>query len=267
VNGRDILVEIVTHKRAELAARKAALPYAEMQRRAQAAPPPLGFHAAIRRALAKGKPAVIAEIKRASPSRGVIRADFDPARIAESYARAGAACLSVLTDAKFFGGDDAHVAAAKRAAGLPVLRKDFTLDPYQVFEARLVGADCVLLIVAALTDAALRELADAAAEAGLDVLVEVHDRLELERALVLRTPLIGINNRDLRTFEANLDTTLGLLPEVFPDRTIVTESGINTAEDVARMRRHEVNAFLIGETLLRAADPGAKLRELFGDAL
>jgi indole-3-glycerol phosphate synthase len=262
--GPDILREILAHKREEVAARKAAAPLPELKRRASASAAPLGFHAAIRRVLESGRPAVIAEIKRASPSRGVIREDFDPARIAESYAHAGAACLSVLTDAKFFGGADEHVAAAKSAARLPVLRKDFTIDPWQVFEARALGADCVLLIVAALTDAALRELADAAAEAGLDVLVEVHDRLELERALVLRTPLIGINNRDLRTFATSLDTTLKLLPDVFPDRTVVTESGIATAEDVALRRRHDVNAFLVGETLLRAGDPGAKLRELFG---
>ncbi|HEY7841384.1 MAG TPA: indole-3-glycerol phosphate synthase TrpC [Gammaproteobacteria bacterium] len=261
--GSDILREILAHKREELAARMAATPLPEIRERASASAAPLGFHAAIRRALDAGRPAVIAEIKRASPSRGVIREDFDPARIAESYAHAGATCLSVLTDSKYFGGADEHVAAAKGAAKLPVLRKDFTIDPWQVFEARAIGADCVLLIVAALTDAALRELVDAAAEAGLDVLVEVHDRLELERALVLRTPLIGINNRDLRTFETSLDTTLKLLPDVFPDRTVVTESGIAAAGDVALMRRHDVNAFLVGETLLRAADPGAKLRELF----
>jgi indole-3-glycerol phosphate synthase len=264
MNGRDILGEIIAHKRVELAARKAALPHPEMQRRALAAPAPLGFLGAIRAAIETGRPAVIAEIKRASPSRGVIRADFDPQRLAESYAGAGATCLSVLTDGKYFGGADEHVALAKQASGLPVLRKDFALDPYQVFEARAIGADCVLLIVAALNDAELRGLADAAAEAGLDVLVEVHNRLELERALVLRTPLIGINNRDLHTFETRLDTTLSLLPDMFPDRTVVAESGIHTAEDVRLLRRHEVNAFLVGEALLRAADPGAKLRELFG---
>ena len=264
MNRPDILREILAHKAGEVAARKAALPFPEMKRRALESPLPTGFHAALRRVLEAGRPAVIAEIKKASPSRGVIRADFDPRAIAESYARAGAACLSVLTDSRYFGGSDEHVATAKQAAGLPVLRKDFTVDPYQVFEARAIGADCVLLNVAALTDGALRELADAAAEAGLDVLVEVHDRLELERALVLRTPLIGINNRDLHTFETSLDTTLKLLPDMFPDRTVVTESGIGTAEDVRMLRRHDVNVFLVGETLLRAVDPGAKLRELFG---
>jgi len=262
--GPDILREILAHKREEVAARKRALPIAEMKQRALSSPPPLGFRAAIGRAIEAGRPAVIAEIKRASPSRGVIRQDFDPRRLAESYLRGGATCLSVLTDSKFFGGADEHVAAAKQAAKLPVLRKDFTIDPYQVFEARAIGADCILLIVAALDDAALRELADAAMEAELDVLVEVHDRLELERALMLRTPLIGINNRDLHTFQTSLDTTLKLLIDVFPDRTVVTESGIGTAEDVVLMRARDVNAFLIGETLLRAADPGAKLRELFG---
>ena len=261
--GPDILREILAHKREEVAARKLALPLAELKRRALASTAPQGFHAAIRRALAAGRAAVIAEIKRVSPSRGVIRQDFDPRRLAESYADGGATCLSVLTDSKFFGGSDEYIAVTKQAAGLPVLRKDFIIDPYQVFEARAIGADCVLLIAAALDDGALRELAAAAAEAELDVLVEVHDRLELERALMLRTPLIGINNRDLHTFETSLETTLKLLPDVFPDRTVVTESGIATAEDVRLLRRHDVNVFLIGETLLRAADPGAKLRELF----
>jgi indole-3-glycerol phosphate synthase len=260
----DILAEILANKRQELSRRTAAVPLPEMRRRARAAPAPLGFHRAIRRAIEAGRPAVIAEIKKASPSRGVIRADFDPREIARSYADAGATCLSVLTDEKYFQGRDEYVAAAKEAAGLPVLRKDFTLDAYQVYEARAIGADCVLLIAAALADGALRELAAVAAELELDALVEVHDREELERALALRTPLIGINNRDLRTFETRLETTLGLLADMLPDRTVVTESGINSAEEVRRLRRHDVNAFLIGETLMRSADPGAKLRELFG---
>jgi indole-3-glycerol phosphate synthase len=260
----DILAEILANKRRELARRMTAVPIADMRRRARAAPAPLAFHRAIRRAIEAGRPAVIAEIKKASPSRGVIRADFDPREIARSYADAGAACLSVLTDEKYFQGRDEYVAVAKEAAGLPVLRKDFTLDAYQVYEARAIGADCVLLIAAALPDGVLRELAAVAGDLELDALVEVHDREELERALALRTPLIGINNRDLRTFETRLDTTLGLLADMPPDRTVVTESGIDTAEDVRLMRRHDVNAFLVGETLMRSADPGAKLRELFG---
>lgn len=259
----DILERILSRKREEIAARKARTPMAEMQRRALAAPPPAGFYAATRRAVDAGGPAVIAELKKASPSRGVIREYYDPKSLAESCRRGGATCLSVLTDEQFFQGRDEHLIEARQASGLPVLRKDFTLDPWQVWEARALGADCILLIVAALADPVLRELASTADEAGLDVLVEVHDRVELERALMLRTPLIGINNRDLRTFRTDLQVTLGLLSDVFPDRTVVTESGINARDDVALMRRRGVNAFLIGETLMRAPDPGEKLRELF----
>ncbi|MBI2993901.1 MAG: indole-3-glycerol phosphate synthase TrpC [Gammaproteobacteria bacterium] len=259
----DILERILVRKREEVAERKAATPFAEMKRRALSAPAPAGFFAAVRREIEAGRPAVIAELKKASPSRGLIRPDYDPRRLAESCCQGGATCLSVLTDEPFFEGRDQDLVEAKRAAGLPVLRKDFTLDPWQVYEARALGADCVLLIVTALSDPALRELATAAADAGVDVLVEVHDRTELERALMLRTPLIGMNNRDLRTFETDLNNTLNLLVDVFPDRTVVTESGIRSREDVALMRRHGVNAFLVGETLMRAPDPGAKLRELF----
>lgn len=261
--GADILAEILAHKRGEIAVRRQAVPLAAMQARAAAMPPPRGFLAALRRSIDAGRPAVIAEIKRASPSRGVIRADFEPLQIAQSYARHGATCLSVLTDEKYFGGSDAFLSLIRQSCDLPLLRKDFTLDPYQVYEARALGADCVLLIVAALDDTALRELAATAATLALDILVEVHDREELERALALRTPLIGVNNRNLRTFETRLETTLELLVDMLPDRTVVTESGIHDAADVRRMREHGVNAFLVGETLMRAPDPGVKLRELF----
>jgi indole-3-glycerol phosphate synthase len=264
VNARsDILERILSHKTAELAGRRALVSDDEIRRRALSASAPAGFMAALRRTIDAGRPAVIAEIKKASPSQGVIRADFDPAAIACSYRDGGACCLSVLTDEQFFQGHDDYVATAKQASGLPVLRKDFIVDAYQVHEARAIGADCILLIVAALDDSQLRELAALAAELGLDVLIEVHDRIELERALALRTPLIGINNRDLRSFETSLDVTLKLLPDMFPDRIVVTESGIHTRDEVELMRRHGVNVFLVGESLMRAPDPGARLRDLF----
>ena len=216
----------------------------------------------MRTAIENGRPAVIAEIKKASPSKGVIRPDFDPAGLAQTYAEAGAVCLSVLTDEKFFQGADTHLQQAREATRLPVLRKDFIIDPYQVYEARAIGADCILLIVAALDDVLMQELAALAAANGLDVLVEVHNREELERALLLRTPLTGINNRNLHTFETSLQTTLDLLADMFPDRTVVTESGIHSRAHVDLMRDHDVHAFLIGEALLRADDPGAALRAL-----
>jgi len=259
----DILDRILAHKTAELAGRRVRVSDEAIRRRASAAPAPAGFVAALRRVIDSGRPAVIAEIKKASPSQGVIRADFDVGEIAGSYRDGGATCLSVLTDEQFFQGHDDFVRAAKQASGLPVLRKDFTVDAYQVHEARAIGADCILLIVAALDDTRLHALAALAVGLGLDVLVEVHDRTELERALALRTPLVGINNRDLRTFEISLQVTLGLLPDMFPDRIVVTESGIHTREDVELMRRHGVNVFLVGESLMRAPDPGARLRELF----
>jgi indole-3-glycerol phosphate synthase len=259
----DILQRILAHKAEEVAARKARAPQHELEQRARDMPPAAGFHAALVRRLEAGAPAVIAEIKKASPSRGIIREDFDPVRIAAAYAANGATCLSVLTDERFFQGHDEFLPAAKAEAGLPVLRKDFTVDPYQVFEARALGADCILLIAAALDDRMMRELAATAMGVGIDVLVEVHDREELERALMLRTPLIGINNRNLRTFETRLDVTLGLVGDVYPDRVVVTESGISSRADVELMRRHDVNCFLVGEVLMRAPDPGAKLRELF----
>ena len=259
----DILNKILRRKAEEVAARRAQVPLAELARRIEAAAAPRGFVAAIERRIAGGQAAVIAEIKKASPSKGLLRADFRPAEIAQSYARAGAACLSVLTDIDFFQGADEYLRAARAACALPVLRKDFTVDPYQVHEARALGADAILLIVAALDDAVLGELAGLAGSLGLDVLVEVHDATELERALRLGTTLIGINNRNLRTFETRLETTLDLLARIPADRIVVTESGIHTPADVARMRAAGVHAFLVGEAFMRAPDPGARLAELF----
>jgi len=218
----------------------------------------------LRAAVDAGRPAVIAEIKKASPSAGVIRPHFEPAAIARSYEAGGAACLSVLTDREFFQGGDEYLREARAACRLPVLRKDFIVDEYQVYEARAIEADCILLIVAALGDAQLRELAGLAAHLEMDVLVEVHDEEELDRALALDTPLIGVNNRDLRTFRTRLDTTLRLKARVPEDRLVVTESGIHTREDVARMRANGVHAFQVGEAFMRAPDPGQKLAELFG---
>ena len=256
----DILKKIIEHKRQEVAARKDQLPLKKLEKEIKSCGPARGFHLALQRMMAAGRPAVIAEIKQASPSKGVIRRDYDPAAIAAAYEQSGAACLSVLTDTAFFQGADEHLRAARAACRLPVLRKDFMIDAWQIHESRCLGADCILLIIAALTDASLRELATGL---GMDVLLEVHDREELERALALRLPLIGINNRDLRTFTTDLNTTIGLMPDVYPDRTVVTESGIHTRDDVALMRRHNVNCFLVGEAFMSAPDPGAKLRELF----
>src|SRR4051812_30036542 len=210
-----------------------------------------------------GKAAGIAEIKRASPSKGVMREQFDPAEIAKSYAAGGAACLSVLTDREFFQGAPEHLAAARAACGLPALRKDFIFDPYQVLEARAMGADCILLIAACLSAAEMKTLEDAALDLGMAVLVEVHDAAELEAALTLRTPLVGVNNRDLRTFETRIETTLGLLEGMPADRIVITESGIASPADVARLRSRGVNAFLVGEAFMRALDPGGALRALF----
>ena len=234
-----------------------------MEKQAYEADQCRGFYKAIIVQIEQGYPAVIAELKKASPSKGVIRKDFNPAEIAKSYARAGATCLSVLTDVDFFQGSDEYLQQAKAACDLPVLRKDFIIDPYQVYESRVIGADCILLIVAAMDDDSLRLLADTAANLEMDVLVEVHNREELERAMMLRTPLIGINNRDLHTFDTTLETTLGLLVDIMNDRTIITESGINSREDIQLMRKHDVNAFLVGEAFMAVEDPGAKLKELF----
>jgi len=259
----NILHRIITRKHEEIAARQSSTPLAELHARAKDAPPARGFAAAIEARINSGQPAVIAEIKQASPSKGIIRAEFDPPAIAQSYAKHGAACLSVLTDMDFFKGSDSDLQRARAACALPVLRKDFTIDPYQVFEARTLGADCILLIVAALSDAQLSELAGLAQEIGLDVLIEVHDADELARALPVPAPLIGINNRDLRSFNTTLDTTLNLRDQVPPDRRLVTESGIHTAQDVARMRAAGIGAFLVGEAFLRDPEPGAALRRLF----
>lgn len=261
--GTGILEQIVAHKQHEVALHARREPRDDLERRAGTAPPPRGFLAALQARLAAGHSAIIAECKRASPSRGLIRRDYDPATLARGFESAGAACLSVLTDARYFQGEPAHLQAARAATALPVLRKDFIVDPYQVWEARAMGADCVLLIVACLDDARLLELSALAASLGMDVLVEVHDRTELERALLLRTPLIGINNRDLRSFETDIQTTIRLLPDVLYDRTVVTESGIHCPEDVATLRRAGVNAFLVGESFMSAPDPAARLAELF----
>jgi len=259
----DILKTILARKAEEIRDRSARVSLRELSARVDDAPPVRGFVAAIEAKIAAGQAGVIAEVKKASPSKGVMRPDFRPAEIARSYEAGGAACLSVLTDVDFFQGADAYLQEARSACSLPVLRKDFTIDPYQVYEARVLGADCILLIVAALGDAALVELSELAAELGMDVLVEVHDGEELERALATPARLIGINNRNLRTFATTLDTTLELRSRVPAQRLLVTESGIVTREDVARMRGADVHAFLVGETFMRAEDPGAELRRLF----
>ncbi|WCE05213.1 indole-3-glycerol phosphate synthase TrpC [Pseudoxanthomonas sp. JBR18] len=259
----DILDTILARKREEIAARSAAVPLAELIARAAEASPVRGFADALRRSIAAGDAAVIAEVKKASPSKGVIRPDFHPAEIAVSYEFGGASCLSVLTDVDFFQGADAYLQQAREACTLPVLRKDFTIDPYQVYEARALGADCILLIVAALDDVQLVGLADLAMQLGMDVLVEVHDIDELERALQVPAPLLGINNRNLRTFQTSLQTTLEMKDAVPRDRVLVTESGIATPADVALMRGQGVHGFLVGETFMRAPEPGEALRELF----
>jgi indole-3-glycerol phosphate synthase len=262
----DVLQRILAVKAEELARAKAAKPLAAVRDEARLAAPARDFVGALRAKVAAGRPAVIAEVKKASPSRGVLREQFDPAAIAASYERHGAACLSVLTDEQFFQGALDHLKQARAACALPVLRKDFTIDPYQVFEARAAGADCILLIAAALEDSRMRDLETVAGEAGLAVLVEVHDAAEMERALKLRTPLLGVNNRNLRTFETKLETTLGLVDRVPTDRIIITESGILAREDVKRMRSGKVGCFLVGEAFMRAADPGAELGRLFPEA-
>ncbi|HXF67716.1 MAG TPA: indole-3-glycerol phosphate synthase TrpC [Burkholderiales bacterium] len=259
----DVLERILAVKAEELERAKAAKPLAAVRREAEAAAPARDFVGALRAAIAAGRPAVIAEIKKASPSRGLLRADFDPAAIAASYERHGAACLSVLTDERFFQGALAHLGQARTACALPVLRKDFVVDAYQVYEARAAGADCVLLIAAALEPPRLRELESVAHALGMAVLVEAHDAAELERAAALETPLVGINNRDLRTFETRLETTLELLARVPAGRIVVTESGILGPGDVGRLRAAGVGCFLVGEALMRAPDPGAELARLF----
>jgi len=254
----------MTAKAEEVIAAQVARPFERLDREARAAAAPRAFADAIRSRIARNRPAIIAEIKRASPSKGVLRAQFDPPSIAASYERAGATCLSILTDRPFFQGAPEHLVAARAACSLPVLRKEFIIDEYQIAESRALGADAVLLIVAALDDSRLAALEACATAYGMDVLVEVHDASELDRALRLATPLIGINNRNLRTFHVSLHATIELLPRVPADRIVVTESGILAQRDVAQMRRHGVNAFLVGEAFMRAPDPGAALTALFG---
>ena len=261
-----ILKKIVERKWQEIAERSAVTSVSELQRQVAQQPPCRGFVRAMRDKLDQGLSAVIAEAKRASPSKGVIRDPFDPAAIARSYQAGGAACLSVLTDRDFFQGSEAYLQQARAACSLPVLRKDFIVDPYQVVEARAIGADCILLIVACLEDAQMAELNDAAAGLGMDVLVEVHDGEELQRALALENTLLGINNRNLNTFETSLETTFSLLPEIPDDRIVVTESAIHAPDDVAAMRDRGVNAFLVGEAFMRAEEPGEKLKALFFDS-
>lgn len=260
-----VLQKIIARKHEEVAERSHAVPLSELRALAAAADPVRGFEAAMVAALAAGKPAVIAEVKKASPSKGVIREHFDPAAIAQSYQRGGASCLSVLTDKDFFQGDERYLQAARAACELPVIRKDFIVTEYQITEARAIGADCVLLIVAAFTDGytLMQELSAQAQALGMDVLVEVHNEAELEAALGLDTALIGINNRDLHTFGTSLDTTLRLLPAIPHDKCVITESGIHTIDDVHTMRSNKVNAFLVGEAFMRADDPGAELQRLF----
>ena len=260
----DILNKIIAVKRQEIAEAVNRKPLAAMRQDAESRVLTRDFVGALRAKIAAGKPAVIAEIKKASPSKGVLRADFIPADIAQSYAEFGAACLSVLTDQQFFQGSIDYLKQARASCSLPVLRKDFIIDAYQVYESRVMGADCILLIAACLDDAQMKTFEALAMSLDMAVLVEVHDEAELARALKLKTLLIGINNRNLATFEVSLDTTLALMGNVPGDRLVVTESGIATAEDVQRLRDAKVNAFLVGEAFMRADDPGVALAQLFG---
>jgi indole-3-glycerol phosphate synthase len=259
----DVLKKIIARKHEEIAERSQQVSLEAMIELAKTADGCRGFVEAMKAKIAAGQAAVIAEIKKASPSKGVMREHFVPAEIAVSYEKGGAACLSVLTDKDFFQGSEDYLQQARAACSLPVIRKDFIIDPYQVYEARAINADCILLIVAALDDAQLAELAALATELGMDVLVEVHDMAELQRALPLNLPLVGINNRNLRTFEVSLQTTLDMLDSIPKDRIVVTESAIHSAEDVALMRSHDVNAFLVGEAFMRADEPGEQLAKLF----
>lgn len=259
----DILNKILAVKAQEVAAAKPVKPLPQLRTEAELASPVRDFTGAIRTKIAAGKAAVIAEIKKASPSKGVLREDFRPAEIAASYARHGAACLSVLTDEQFFQGSAEYLQQARAACALPVLRKDFIVDDYQIYQARAMGADAILLIAAVLTPKQMNAFETLAHSFGMAVLVEVHNSEELDAALQLSTPLIGVNNRNLRTFEVDLQTTLNLLPRIPSDRIVVTESGILTTADVMRMRKHQVNAFLVGEAFMRADDPGLKLASVF----
>lgn len=259
----DILCKILDSKADEVVQRAQRLPLSVLRQQCEALAPKRGFVDAIAGQIAQSKPAIISEIKKASPSKGIICTNFNPVEIATSYAKYGATCLSVLTDEQYFQGHDDYLEQARAACSLPVLRKEFIIDPYQIYESSVIGADAILLIVAALGDATISEFAALAQDLGMDVLLEVHDQQELERALRLPYKLIGINNRNLRTFEATLNTTLDLLAQIPDDRIVVTESGIRTVEDVALMRAHNVNAFLVGEAFMRAAQPGEKLQQLF----
>ncbi len=259
----DILANILATKVAEVAEQAPTTPLAELKSRSADLPQCRGFVDAIESRISQGAPAVICEIKKASPSKGIIRENLNPAAVARSYAEGGAACLSVLTDQTWFQGHDDHLVAARQSCSLPVIRKDFVIDPYQVWQARVIGADAILLIVAALEDSALLELSELAMSIGLDVLIEVHNRPELERALKLPVRLIGVNNRNLRTFETSLQTTINMLGQIPADRTVVTESGIHQPEDIALMRQHNVHAFLVGEAFMSANEPGTRLKDLF----
>ncbi|PHS69554.1 MAG: indole-3-glycerol-phosphate synthase [Methylophaga sp.] len=261
----DILKKILNRKKEEIADRIEKISLQQITELAENADPVRGFVEAIEAKINAGHAAVIAEIKKASPSKGLLRENFIPADIAKSYQQHGAACLSVLTDRDFFQGHEAYLKQAREACSLPVIRKDFIIDPYQVFEARAIAADCILLIVAALDDDQLHDLTDLALQLEMDVLVEVHDLAELERALILNLPLIGINNRNLRTFDTSLDTTLDLLSRIPDNHTVITESGIHGPEDVQRMREHGVNGFLVGEAFMRAENPGEQLTKVFID--
>ncbi len=262
-NTPDILKNILTYKAEYVSHCKKTIPAKEMQHRAEDCESQYNFTNAIHKTIEENNPAVIAEIKKASPSKGVIRENFKPKEIAKSYADGGACCLSVLTDIEYFQGSDDYLKQARSACELPILRKDFMIDPYQIYEAKVIGANCILIIVSALSDMQMQDLVGVANEIGLDILVEVHDREELSRGLMLRTPMIGINNRNLHTFETSLDTTIGLLADVFHDRIVITESGIHTQDDVQLMRKNNVNAFLVGEAFMKAEDPGKELKKLF----
>ena len=262
-NTPDILQKIIERKGEIVDARRINIPLEQVKEAIENAPPPRGFVEALEERITLNQAAVIAEIKKASPSKGVMRENFDPVEIAKSYARANAACLSVLTDVDYFRGSDEYLQQARNACNLPVLRKDFMIDPYQIYESRALGADCILLIVACLTDHQLNELCGIAHDLDMDVLVEVHDEQELERALRLPNKLIGINNRNLHTFETSLNTTLSMLDKIPPDVLLVSESGIHAPDDVKLLREQGVKAFLVGEAFMSADDPGAKLKELF----
>ena len=262
MSARDVLAEICDAKRKDMATRKQHTPLAALERQVTAAKPTRGFAERLRRTAASGRPALIAEIKKASPSKGLIRADFDPAALARAYKDGGASCLSVLTDTPYFQGSDQYLIEARQAVDLPALRKDFTVDPYQVYEARGIGADCILLIVAALDDAELRSLARLARDLGLDVLVEIHDEAELDRGAAIEDALLGINNRNLKTLSVDLAVFERLAPRVPRDRLLVAESGLKTAADLARLRKAGAGAFLVGESLMAQADVAEATRAL-----